>query len=196
MGKVRKRKDLDRGPMVLHDEEAWRQRIESFIKGRLKWVFIALGIFAVGMMAFLAFVGIGIGLPGMEMLAILLVISTLVILLILNIVWLSFWRLRRLPAMGLYERGLQYNPYIFIPYVEISDVTLPETTGWYKGLVSLEPRTPMTGWMKWNYGGKWRMYRDILGDEGLTELEGRVKGPDTPEGPPRLVLYPRAGSRE
>jgi hypothetical protein len=183
--------------MLVHDEEGWRERNESVIKRRLKWSLLALGVFAAGGFVLFGILGVRIGIPPTEVIGTLLILFSYVSATIWFMVWLSFWWLRKRAAWGLYEKGIQINPYVFIPYAEVRQIEVKEAGMGLVKIVILEPTTPMKGWARYNYGRVWRMYYEFLGEEGVAELERRVMGvPPIEETPPKLVLYPRARSRD
>jgi hypothetical protein len=157
-GRVRKMKDYDKGPMLVHDEEGWRERNESVIKRRLKWSLLALGVFAAGGFVLFGILGVRIGIPPTEVIGTLLILFSYVSATIWFMVWLSFWWLRKRAAWGLYEKGIQINPYVFIPYAEVRQIEVKEAGMGLVKIVILEPTTPMKGWARYNYGRVWRMY--------------------------------------
>ena len=88
-----------------------------------------------------------------------------------------------LPLVGLYENGVDLGDNIFLPYREVARVDRK------KGWVRMRPMYPWILPFGLRIPERWALRLDLLGEEGLEELEARVAGRPTGEEPPRLVLY-------
>jgi hypothetical protein len=96
-------------------------------------------------------------------------------------------RTQRHDPMGLYEAGILIAFNTLLPYGEIERV---EVKRWRTMLHSKKARKVFPGIVV-NAG--WLVDRKLLGPEGMAELEARVAGKRSVEGPPKLVLYGRSG---
>jgi hypothetical protein len=95
------------------------------------------------------------------------------------------------PVVGLYDRGLQMAPILFIPYEEVASIEqTPRGFGTpSEPMVRLRLRHKPKGLAKLNTPVLFRVSADILGEKGIEELERRVSGILPEEAPPKLVLY-------
>jgi len=94
-----------------------------------------------------------------------------------------------LPVPSLHEQGIQESPLTFIPYGEIASVERTTIGGRkQKDRVVLNPR-----YQRWERGFKikapWFMSFELLGEDGVNELEARLRGGIGPAEPPELHLY-------
>ena len=98
---------------------------------------------------------------------------------------------RQEPVVGLYERGLQVNDIFFVPYEEIAS---HEVKSWGLGPISepylrLKMRYRPTGLAWLTTPRLFMIPMDVLGDDGLEELERRLGAREREVEPPKLVLY-------
>jgi hypothetical protein len=175
--------------MIVHDEEEWRQLNRSFLLGRLRKSLIPLAILAVVGFAFFGVMGVAIGIPLAAAFVTLLILGLFTLFIVAVMLTVALWQVERHPAWGLYEKGIQINQFLFVPFREIGRVSPREPKGVFKGTVGLVPRTPLQGLTRWNHGTMVRVQHDMLGEEGVAELLRRVSGTAPEQGPPRLVLY-------
>ncbi len=176
---------LDRGAPIVWSVAQWRSRYRAMRKKETR-----LGILFVGSMLFITSVVFwaltapydpGILASGIVQ------IGSLFLLCIVIAVLAEYLSSRRPPAVthhGLYERGIQVNRALFLPYDELGDVVVMGS------MVRLTPRSPLEKgpWLVPN-PQQWFVERDLLGEGGLRELKARVSGERPKEEPPKLVLY-------
>lgn len=175
---------IDRGALLVWPEEEWRER------NRRRSLRSAKGLIMFGTMMFLTLSAVITYMvirdhPVRWFDVLLIVIPTFATYVLAKILSNHF-RMRadrKLPPEGLYENGVQLSHRVFLPYEEVSRV---ERIGRTVTLRRGASRNPLPG-VKIAAG--WLMDMDVLGEEGLEELEARVAGRPTGEEPPRLMLY-------
>lgn len=91
---------------------------------------------------------------------------------------------RAAPHRGLYERGVQVNRALFLPFEELGDVVVEAS------FAHLVPRCPLEkGPWRVPNPQQWMVELELLGEEGLKELKAKVAGARGDREPPRLVVY-------
>lgn len=190
-GSSRPAKGYDRGPMLVRSEEDWRERNGRSVRRMARQL-----AFLLVMTYLLVIIFIGVVMfddPLMRPLLFALV-------LIFGILFLggglltTFFLVRSIeggPVVGLYDRGLQVAPILFIPYEEVASIEqTPRGFGTPREpMVRLRLRHKPKGLAKLNTPVLFRVSADILGEKGIEELERRVSGILPEEAPPKLVLY-------
>ena len=168
--------EFDRGSILLWTEEEWKTRRKkhyrsSYKNTLMRWVLVAqlllIGLLA---MANLIHSERGIGWP-------ILLFAALG----LGGVFLALWD----PppgsqVLGIYDIGVQIEDY-FIPYEEIESIT-PMPRGMVTPPSILFHPQHKTSWpYRWPRQVQWKVPVLFLGEEGVRELQARVRAPGSPE---------------
>ena len=177
--------EIDRGALLVWSEEEWRERNErSLARNMRKSILAAVCSYSV-MVAVIFIIVVAEIDPG-EWLGLVprIVLPALFVPAMIIIMDLITKQVqRRLPMVGLYEKGVELGSNIFLPYTEVAGMV--QMKGWAR----LQPRyqriLPLGLRIPW----RWIVDLDLMGEEGAAELEARVAGRPTGEEPPRLVLY-------
>ena len=134
---------------------------------------------------------------GEVVIMVLLMFAVLIVLTIATSWGSLVWLISRSPQQGLYEKGIQFTPYVFLPYQEIASMK-DNTWKLYPG----RPRTVrITLRHKPSFKANFMIPKPILfdkrflGDEGMAELDRRIRGILPQQGPPELHLYGPAALR-
>jgi len=186
-------KGITRGNHLVRTEEEWRERYDRMLTKPLgsasedSYVLITIIIFF-PLMLIIFLIASGPARDAMIFFLVLLLFISIIIP--VTVVFLQRRVIRKLPAAGLYDYGIQQTHVIFIPYQEIARIEM-SARGWPKKreVMLLHPRYERI----LAYGIKTKMpyviLVEFLGLEGAKELEERVRGGTGPIGPPDLHLY-------
>ena len=184
-GKVTRVPEIDRGAFLVWPEEEWRKRNERMVaSGTRKSILAAVCMYIILVSAILFNLITEFDSSAWTGQVLWIMLGALVppaLIIIPNLI--TRWGLRNLPLVGLYENGVDLGDNIFLPYREVARVDRK------KGWVRMRPMYPWILPFGLRIPERWALRLDLLGEEGLEELEARVAGRPTGEEPPRLVLY-------
>lgn len=179
-GRLEKEPGIERGQMLVRPEEEWRRRRLDLIKRSRMKAIIHIAIIYVPVPIFFVMILVelfeNLGL-------VLIMVLGLWTILIIGTPYIVYREMLKdnveEPAEGLYENGVQMLG-TFIPYTEIAST---ERKVGRKGVTSviLHPR-----YERRKENGKvikrpWSLSKSILGEEGVEELEKRVRAQGSPE---------------
>lgn len=183
---MRRSEAIERGEILIHSEEEWRQRLQAVMRRGMRWATVLVAIVTAVMVSPLVLTMDTVPDGPRIVLPLVLVIVALTMGTVPLLDYTQRWQARRCPAVGLYERGVQLTVNLFVPYHEIEGVE--PVRRW----VRIHPRFQRTPFPGIKVPGWWAMSTDLLGDDGQVELDRRVRGlVEDNEGPPRLVIYGR-----
>ncbi|NIP35053.1 MAG: hypothetical protein GWN12_08940 [Thermoplasmata archaeon] len=194
-GSARPSKGYERGPMLVMTRSEW---IEVIRHEFLKMV-RTLGILLLASYLLLELLigWLWIEDPGFRsVLFIMTVVFGAMFLAMWIIILLATLRaVKRDPVWGLYERGIQVNDFIFVPYEEIESIDVKRRgLGPKETMVRLKMRYKPKGWARLTTPTLFMVKGNILTAMGIEELERRISGVEQEVEPPKLVLYgPRSG---
>jgi hypothetical protein len=177
--------------MIVLTKDEWKERVASNTRKMGKRIAILFVVLYIGLSFFLLMIWLQdpltrvFGAYFMLMIAALLIIS-----------WgfsyaMVRWQLRNYPQMGLYEKGVQFTPMIFLPYHEVAsmkDYGLKLYPGPPKA-VRIELRTKPSIMATFIMPTPVLIYKSLLGEEGLDEMDRRIRGIVPQQGPPELRIY-------
>jgi hypothetical protein len=185
-GRWKRSDDLERGKLLVRSEEEWRERLDAIVNRNLFWVTLVLVIASAFWIAPLALIAGNTPALARPIIILIILLVGLTIGIIPPLHYFQKRLTKKSPAVGLYERGVQLTINLFVPYHEIDRVAVIRKN------VRMYPqyqRTPLPGI---KIPAWWMIGKEILGEEGLAELERRVKGIVVgDEEPPKLVIYGR-----
>ena len=188
-GRIITTNNLVRGGMLIHDEAEWRKRYETPLRREIRRSLLVVAILGAMGFFFFAFIGVDAGFPLAEVAQMLLFYSGIVTLFTWAMWRLAIWYRGRRPAVGLYETGVQTVPSLFIPYWEISSIKEPQGDVSVDRSISLEWKLTPSPMTRFTTQQEWRLSSKFLGEDGIAELDRRVRGDVTDESPPKLVIY-------
>jgi hypothetical protein len=199
-GRVRSAPSIDRGELLVYTEEEWRERLSTVQRRMYRTLLVLLSV-----VYFALIIPIVVATAGIEDVPIELPIFLLIMMSI--VVWvpgilalmMNRYQSSLMPAVGLYEGGVQLGPGLFVPYGEIERVEsvdrVPGGGRWGGRAVKLHPRFKRRPFPGVEVPGYWFLKVEFLGDEGVAELERGVSGlGEGVQKPPKLVLYGRRGA--
>ncbi len=177
--------------MLVWTEQEWRERLRGSILRMVRRMGLLFLIGYLLVLALLALMWIGdpIMQPAVIMLAILLGVLILVMWMVVSMMTLR--AVETGPVVGLYEKGIQLNQLIFVPYEEIGSFEV-DRGGFGPArqlMVILRMRYKPRG-MGWLTTPRlFFIQHSYLGEAGVEELDRRIGGLVPDQHPPKLVLY-------
>lgn len=163
-GHARRVREPDVGPPLVLTGAEWRQRSETLFTSTVRRVILLILLLTWVIVPSTLLLGD----PGLTRTA--LVLGVMFTLTVMALLGNMLWFLTRGIPVGLYERGVQHPTGYFIPYAELTGLSVKDD-GKDGYSVHLELR-------EWpNRGrGPFCLPFDLLGEEGMRELETRVTG--------------------
>jgi len=183
--------------MIVWTREEWKEKVAARTRMIGKTLAIMLGA-TYGVVVIL-FLNIWLQDPQAgEFVSVFLLMFAVLIVFTSATTWgFLVWLISRSPQQGLYEKGIQFTPYVFLPYREIASM---KDNRW-----KLYPGRPryvrITLRHKPSLKASFVIPKPILfdkrflGDEGMAELDRRIRGILPQQGPPELRLYGPAALR-
>jgi hypothetical protein len=176
-------------------EEEWRDRLRESMAKQFRMTATMMVI--VGMLPMLMIGSTLSDLPSDIAFTVFLPLLLMIILTLGgSLVLIHFILKRRVtkgPVPGVYEHGIQFQTGVFLPYHEISEVEESKRiVPFFTEFVHLRPRARegTSLWRRAVIPSAWIVRIDFLTEEGLVEVERRVRGvPLGPSVPPKLVIY-------
>ena len=177
--------------MLVMSEREWRARNRQQVRGTVRRLGIVLLVTYVVMLVLLAGLWMDEPLARPLPLVMAVLFGATVLGSWMMVLLASLRAVERGPVVGLYRGGVQVNQFFFLPYEEISSFDLK---GWglERGkvpVVYFRTRYKPRGLARLTTPSALSVRRDMLTEEGLEELDRRVRGVPPEESPPRLVLY-------
>jgi len=189
--RIERAEGLDRGGPIVWSVEEWRSRYRAVRRRELWLMFLLFLCLVVVLNVLFWLLSIRDDMSIRDFVDSVLI--SLLILVGFPIMVLADIIADRMPQAashrGLYERGIQVNRSLFLPFEELGEVVVEG------GFARLVPRTPLEKrqWLVTN-PQQWSVELMLLGDEGLRELKARVTGERPGEEAPKLVLHGPPGN--
>lgn len=161
--------------MIVWPEEEWRKRINSTIcKSLRNMILMFIAIYFTPFLSLYFLEGPDVYKDGGFRDVLLIGIGLVIYMAILFYIVLKLKN--RIPASGLYERGIQVRPHLFMPYEEISEVDTTIEGWWFWKEESVDMYVKYKSHQRWPKSpprcvslSKW-----VLEVKGLQELTNRV----------------------
>jgi hypothetical protein len=177
--------------MRLLTEREWKERQRQTMFRIVRRVGYGLLVFYLLMMALMSVMWLDEPLARQVVVILAITFGVTIVVTWVVLFLITLRSVRTGPVVGLYERGVQMAQFLFIPYEEIASAEVRPWGLWpsKRVVVRLRMRYKPRGWARFTTPTMFQVPIETLTEEGVEELDRRVRGVSPEETPPRLVLY-------